>query len=143
MSEIAQVFIEDMREGMSAAMEKTFTEDDVAAFARLSGDYNPAHMDADFAAKGIFGRRVVHGMLTASLVSAVLGVKLPGRGTVYVSQTLRFRAPVFIGDTVRAQIVITAIDARRKRVTFATTCTVGEKTVLKGEAVIIAPSREV
>ena len=142
MSEAAQVFIEDMREGMRAALEKTFTEDDVLAFAALTGDNNPAHVDADFAASSVFGRQVVHGMFTASLISAVLGTKLPGRGAIYVSQTIQFRKPVFIGDTVRAEVEISAIDARRKRVTLATRCLVEGKPVLRGEAVVIAPSRE-
>ena len=142
MSEVAQVFIEDMREGMRAALEKTFTEDDVLAFAALTGDNNPAHVDADFAASSVFGRQVVHGMFTASLISAVLGTKLPGRGAIYVSQTIQFRKPVFIGDTVRAEVEISAIDARRKRVTLATRCLVEGKPVLRGEAVVIAPSRE-
>ena len=142
MSEAAQVFIEDMREGMRAALEKTFTEDDVLAFAALTGDNNPAHVDADFAASSVFGRQVVHGMFTASLISAVLGTKLPGRGAIYVSQTIQFRKPVFIGDTVRAEVEISAIDARRKRVTLATRCLVAGKPVLRGEAVVIAPSRE-
>ena len=142
MSEAAQVFIEDMREGMRAALEKTFTEDDVLAFAALTGDNNPAHVDADFAASSVFGRQVVHGMFTASLISAVLGTKLPGGGAIYVSQTIQFRKPVFIGDTVRAEVEISAIDARRKRVTLATRCLVEGKPVLRGEAVVIAPSRE-
>ena len=142
MSEAARVFIEDMREGMRAALEKTFTEDDVLAFAALTGDNNPAHVDADFAASSVFGRQVVHGMFTASLISAVLGTKLPGRGAIYVSQTIQFRKPVFIGDTVRAEVEISAIDARRKRVTLATRCLVEGKPVLRGEAVVIAPSRE-
>ncbi len=142
MSEAAQVFIEDMREGMRAALEKTFTEDDVLAFAALTGDNNPAHVDADFAASSVFGRQVVHGMFTASLISAVLGTKLPGRGAIYVSQTIQFRKPVFIGDTVRAEVEVSAIDARRKRVTLATRCLVEGKPVLRGEAMVIAPSRE-
>ncbi len=142
MSEAARVFIEDMREGMRAALEKTFTEDDVLAFAALTGDNNPAHVDADFAASSVFGRQVVHGMFTASLISAVLGTKLPGRGAIYVSQTIQFRKPVFIGDTVRAEVEISAIDARRKRITLATRCLVEGKPVLRGEAVVIAPSRE-
>ncbi len=142
MSEAARVFIEDMREGMRAALEKTFTEDDVLAFAALTGDNNPAHVDADFAASSVFGRQVVHGMFTASLISAVLGTKLPGGGAIYVSQTIQFRKPVFIGDTVRAEVEISAIDARRKRVTLATRCLVAGRPVLRGEAVVIAPSRE-
>ncbi len=142
MSSVEQVFIEDMREGMSAALERTFTREDVEAFARLTGDVNPAHVDADFAASSVFGKPVAHGMLTAALISAVLGTKLPGKGAVYVSQTIQFRKPVFPGDAVRAEVEITAIDARRKRVTLATRCLVDGKPVLRGEAVVIAPSRK-
>jgi len=142
MSSVEQVFIEDMREGMSAALERTFTREDVEAFARLTGDVNPAHVDADFAASSVFGKPVAHGMLTAALISAVLGTKLPGKGAVYVSQTIQFRKPVFPGDAVRAEVEITAIDARRKRVTLATRCLVDGKPVLRGEAVVIPPSRK-
>ncbi len=141
MSEVSEVFIEDMRTGMSAALERTFTEEDVLAFARLSGDFNPAHVDAAYAAATRFGRPVAHGLLTASLISAVLGTKLPGKGAIYISQSLRFLAPVFIGDTVRAEAEVAAIDLRRRRVSLATRCTVGGKVVLKGEAVVLAPSR--
>ncbi len=141
MSDVAQVFIEDMREGMTAQLQRTFTREDVEAFARLSGDVNPAHVDAAYAATGIFGKPVVHGMLTASLISALLGTRLPGRGAVYLSQSLHFRAPVFIGDTVQAEVEITGIDTRRKRVTFACRCMVGGKQVLRGEATVLAPGR--
>ena len=138
---VAQVFIEDMEVGMRAALEKVLDEEAVRAFAALTGDVNPVHLDAEHAARTMFGRPIAHGMLTASLISAVLGTRLPGRGAIYVSQTLQFRAPVFVGDTVTAEVEITAIDRRRRRVSFATRCRVGEKEVLRGEAVLIAPSR--
>ena len=141
MSDAAQVFIEDMREGMTAQLQRTFTREDVEAFARLSGDVNPAHVDAAYAAASIFGKPVVHGMLTASLISALLGTRLPGRGAIYLSQSLQFRAPVFIGDTVQAEVEITGIDTRRKRVTFACRCMVDGKQVLRGEAIVLAPGR--
>ncbi len=141
MSDVAQVYIEDMREGMTAQLRRTFTREDVEAFARLSGDVNPAHVDAAYAATSIFGRPVVHGMLTASLISTLLGTRLPGRGAIYLSQSLQFRAPVFIGDAVQAEVEITGIDTRRKRVTFACRCMVGGKQVLRGEATVLAPGR--
>ncbi len=141
MSEIAQVFIEDMEPGMKASLSRTFGEEEVEAFARITGDVNPAHLDEEFAAATTFGRRVVHGMLTASLISAVLGTRLPGKGAIYISQSIQFRAPVFIGDTVTAEVEIMGVDARRKRVTLATRCLVNAKVVLRGEAVVLAPSR--
>ncbi len=140
--EVRQVFIEDMEVGMTAALERVLDEAAVRTFAALTGDVNPVHLDADYAAATPFGRPIVHGMLTASLISAVLGTRLPGKGAIYVSQTVQFRAPVFVGDAVRAEVEITDIDRRRRRVTFATRCLVSDKVVLRGEAVLIAPSRE-
>jgi 3-hydroxybutyryl-CoA dehydratase len=139
--DVDQVFLEDMREGMSASLSRTLDEAAVRAFAAITGDGNPVHLDADYAATTVFGRPVAHGMLTASLLSAVIGTRLPGRGTIYVSQTLKFRAPVFVGDTVQAEVEVTAIDRRRRRVTLATRCRVGDKEVLRGEAVVMPPSR--
>ncbi len=142
MSEVVQVFIEDIEPGMTASLSRTFGEEEVEAFARITGDVNPAHLDEEFAATTVFGRRVVHGMLTASLISAVLGTRLPGKGAIYVSQSIQFRAPVFIGDTVTAEVEVASVDARRRRVTLATRCLVGDKVVLRGEAVVLAPSRD-
>ncbi len=139
---VRQVFIEDMEVGMKAALERVLDETAVRTFAAITGDANPVHLDADYAATTMFARPIVHGMLTASLVSAVLGTRLPGKGAIYVSQTVQFRAPVYVGETVKAEVEITAIDHRRRRVTFATRCLVGEKEVLRGEAVLVAPSRK-
>ncbi len=141
MSEVAQVFIEEIEPGMKASLSRTFGEEDVEAFARITSDVNPAHLDEEFARTTVFGRRVVHGMLTASLISAVLGTRLPGKGAVYVSQSLQFRAPVFLGDTVTAEVEVSSVDARRRRVTLVTRCLVNGKVVLKGEAVVLAPAR--
>ncbi len=141
MSGIAQVFVEDIEPGMKASLSRAFGEEEVETFARVTGDVNPAHLDDGFAATTVFGWRVVHGMLTASLISAVLGTRLPGKGAVYVSQSIQFRAPVFIGDTVTAEVEVSSVDARRKRVTLATRCLVGDRVVLRGEAVVLAPSR--
>ena len=138
---VRQVFIEDMEEGMSARLTRRLDEEAVRTFAALTGDVNPVHLDAAYAAETPFKRPIVHGMLTASLISAVLGTQLPGKGAIYVSQSIQFRAPVYVGDDVTAEVTVTAIDTRRRRVTFATRCLVGDKEVLRGEAVLIAPSR--
>ncbi len=139
--EIVTVFIEDIEVGQSASVEKRLDAAAVRAFAEISGDFNPVHLDAVFAASTRFGRPIVHGMLTASLISTVVGTRLPGKGSIYVSQTLKFIAPVFVGDVVRAEAVVREVLARRRRVVLDTRCLVGEKAVLKGEAVMLAPSR--
>lgn len=134
-------FIEDLQEGMTAVFGKTITDADILMFAGVSGDTNPVHLNEEFAAGTAFQGRIAHGMLTASLISTVLGTKLPGPGCVYLSQNLKFMAPVRVGDTVRAEVTITAIDRLRRRVTFATACKVGGKPVLEGEAVTVVPRR--
>ena len=129
--------------GDAAEMRKTITEEDVRAFAELTGDHNPVHLDEEYAAETRFGRRIAHGMLGASLISAVLANELPGRGTVYLSQTLRFTAPVFLGDTVTARVVVKAVREDKPVVTLETFCTNerGER-VVEGEAVVLAPRGE-
>ena len=129
--------------GDAAEMRKTITEEDVRAFAELTGDHNPVHLDEEYAAGTRFGRRIAHGMLGASLISAVLANELPGRGTVYLSQTLRFNAPVFLGDTVTARVVVKAVREDKPVVTLETVCTNerGER-VVEGEAVVLAPRGE-
>jgi 3-hydroxybutyryl-CoA dehydratase len=124
-------------------MTKTVTDADVRAFAEVTGDHNPVHLDEEYAASTRFGRRIAHGMLGASLVSAVLANELPGRGTVYLSQTLRFTAPVFLGDTVTARVVVKALREDKPVVTLETFCTNqrGER-VVEGEAVVLAPRAE-
>ena len=125
--------------GDAAEMSKTVTDEDVRAFAELTGDRNPVHLDEGYAAGTRFGRRIAHGMLGASLISAVLANELPGRGTVYLSQTLRFTAPVFLGDTVTARVVVRAVREDKPVVTLETFCTNqrGER-VVEGEAVVLA-----
>ena len=134
-------FIEDLSEGMTAVFGKTITDADILMFAGVSGDTNPVHLNEEFALGTAFQGRIAHGMLTASLISTVLGTKLPGPGCVYLSQSLKFKAPVRAGDTVRAEVTVTAIDRERRRVTFATVCKVGGKPVLEGEALTLVPSR--
>jgi 3-hydroxybutyryl-CoA dehydratase len=133
--------LEDLSIGQSAERRRTVTAADVEAFAAVTGDDNPVHLDEAYAARTQFGGRIAHGMLSAGYISAVLGAQLPGPGAIYVSQTLNFRRPVRIGDEVVTEVKVTAIDERRGRVTLATTAHVGGKTVVDGEAVVIAPRR--
>ena len=134
-------FIEDLAIGMTASFTKVVTEADIVAFAEISGDINPVHLDAEYAAKSPFKSRVAHGMLTGALLSTVFGTKLPGPGTIYLSQTLKFRAPVRIDDTVTACVTIAHIDEGKRRVKFDCSCSVGDVTVTEGEAVVLVPSK--
>ena len=135
------LFLEDLTVGQSAEMTRTVQADDLVAFAAVTGDDNPVHLDEAFAKTTNFGGRIAHGMLSAGYISAVIGTKLPGFGAIYLEQTLRFRRPVRIGDEVTARAEITAIDAGRARVTLATTCRVAGKLVVEGEATIMVPRR--
>ncbi len=134
-------FFEDLTLGMTRVFSKTITEADLLMFAGVSGDTNPIHLDQDFASRTMFEGRIAHGMLTASLVSTVLGTRLPGPGAVYVTQSLKFLAPVRIGDTVIARAVIAELLPERNRVRLQTTCAVGERKVLDGEAVLMVPRK--
>ena len=134
-------FFEDLAVGMSASVAKTITEADIVLYAAVSTDTNPVHIDAEAAERSIFKGRVAHGMLSAGLISAVLGTKLPGPGTIYLSQSLRFRAPVRPGDTVTATVEVTTLDPERKRATLKTTCLVKGKPVIEGEALVQVPAR--
>jgi 3-hydroxybutyryl-CoA dehydratase len=132
---------EDLRVGQTASLAKTITEADILMYAAVSLDSNPVHIDAETASRSIFGERIAHGMLSAGLISAVLGTQLPGPGTIYLRQSLRFTAPVMIGATVRATVEVTELQPARKRATLKTVCTVGDKTVIEGEAYVQVPSR--
>lgn len=134
-------YFEDLSVGMEANYTKKITDKDVHAFAELSGDVNPVHISDDFAAGTIFKKRIAHGFLTGSLFSTVLGTKLPGPGCIYLSQSLKFRAPVYIGDEVVATLRITGLDIDKARATFACDCAVNGKTVLEGEAVMMVDRR--
>ena len=133
--------LEDLSVGQTAERRHVVTEADIDAFAAVSGDVNPVHLDADYAARTRFGGRIAHGMLAASYLSALLGVDLPGPGAIYLSQSLRFRRPVRIGDEVAARVTIVGIDAERGRVTLETVCLVGDKSVVEGEAVVMVERR--
>ncbi len=134
-------YLDELQPGMTAETAKTITEADILMYAAVSTDTNPVHIDAEAAAKTPFGQRIAHGMLSAGLISAVLGTKLPGPGTIYLGQTMRFRAPVKIGDTVTAKVEVTAVDMAKKRATLKTECFVAGKVVIEGEAVVMPPTR--
>ena len=139
--ELDGYFLEDLQPGMTAAYARTVTEADVILFAGVSGDQNPVHLNQEFAEGTRFKGRIAHGMLTASFISTVLGNKLPGPGCIYVSQNLRFKAPVRAGDTVHTRVLILEIDQAKGRVKLETVCKVGEVTVIEGEAVLMVPRR--
>ena len=136
------IVIEDLEIGMARHLQKEITDRDIALFAEVSTDHNPVHLDDSYAQDTIFEGRIAHGMLTAGLVSAVIGEQLPGHGTIYMGQSLKFMAPVRPGDVVRAEVTVLTIDYGKRRVTLDCRCTVGDMTVLKGEATVLAPSRK-
>ncbi|MEM7472619.1 MAG: MaoC family dehydratase [Pseudomonadota bacterium] len=136
------ICIEDIEIGMKRHLRKQVTDRDIELFAEISTDHNPVHLDDDYAQDTIFEGRIAHGMLTAGLISAVIGEQLPGHGTVYLGQSLKFMAPVRPGDFVMAEVEVTEIDHAKRKVTMVTRCEVDGKNVLKGEAVVLAPSRK-
>ncbi len=127
-------YLEDLSVGMTASYAKTVTEADILMFAGVSGDDNPVHMNAEYAAGTMFKARIAHGMLSAALISAVLGTRMPGPGAIYIDQQIKFKAPVYIGDTVVATATVTEINEARRRVTLETVCTVKGKVVAQGVA---------
>lgn len=134
---------EELEVGMTASSGKTITEADVLLFAAVSGDINPSHLNEEFARTTRMKTRVAHGMLTASLVSGVLGCQLPGPGCLYVSQAVNFRAPVHIGDTVAARVRLSRLDAKRNFAEFEIACWVGDTVVVDGSALLWVPSRAI
>lgn len=136
------ICIEDIEMGMTRHLRKVVTDDDIKMFAQVSTDHNPVHLDDDYAQDTIFEGRIAHGMLTAGLISAVIGEQLPGHGTVYMGQTLKFLAPVRPGDMVTAEVEVIGIDIAKRRVQLDCRCMVDGKKVLKGEATVLAPSRK-
>jgi 3-hydroxybutyryl-CoA dehydratase len=138
--------VEDLRVGMSASFSKTITEADLVLFAGVSGDNNAMHVNEEFAAATPFGGRIAHGMLTASVISAAIANKMPGPGTIYLGQNLRFREPVRPGETVHATVTVTQISVDRRRVTLSTVCRVRQRIVIDGDALVMtttSQSREV
>jgi 3-hydroxybutyryl-CoA dehydratase len=141
MEAMSGIFFEDLKVGQTASLAKTITEADILLFSAVSMDTNSAHLDEEASKKTPFGGRIAHGMLSAGLISAVLGTRLPGPGTIYMGQTLRFKAPVRIGDTVTATAEVKELNAEKKRAVLITTCTVAGKVVIDGEATVLVPSR--
>lgn len=131
--------VEEIKIGMTASYSQTITDADVKAFAGVSGDHNPVHLSEEYAKDSRFKDRIAHGLLTASFFSAIFGTKLPGEGCVYAGQNLQFKRPVYLNDTVVAQVTVTAVDVSKKRVTFDTICTVKGKVVTSGTAEIFIP----
>lgn len=134
-------FFEDLEIGMEASVLRIVTQADIAGFADVTGDKNPVHLDAAYAAKTMFKGCIAHGMLTASYISAVFGMEMPGPGVIYISQTLNFRAPVRPGDTVLTKVKVVELFAAKRRARFECLCTVDGKTVLEGEAILMVPAR--
>ncbi|MEZ8120602.1 MaoC family dehydratase [Vibrio splendidus] len=134
--------IDELKVGMSASYSQTISESDIKQFAGFSGDRNPVHLDAEYAEKSRFKQRIAHGMISSSFFSALFGTKLPGEGCVYVSQSLTFRKPVYIDDTVTATVTVERIDKEKRRVYFSTVCKVGRQKVITGEAEIYMPEKK-
>ncbi|EDP64243.1 MaoC family protein [alpha proteobacterium BAL199] len=141
MHSVKQYFLEDLEVGMRAEYERVVTQDMIESFAEVSGDHNPLHLDDNYAKDTIFKGRIAHGLLSAAFISKVFGTVMPGKGSVYISQTLRFLAPVRIGDTVLTVVEVTAIDRDKKRVSFKSRCKVGSTVVIDGDALILVPVR--
>jgi 3-hydroxybutyryl-CoA dehydratase len=134
--------IDELRVGDAAELAKTVTESDIALFAGVTGDFNPVHVDAVAAGRSVFGGRIAHGILSAGFISAVLAMRLPGPGSIYLSQTLRFTKPVRIGDTVTARVEVLEVIAPKRRVRLATTCrNQNGEVVVEGEALVMLEDR--
>ncbi|WP_036552158.1 MaoC family dehydratase [Neptunomonas japonica] len=142
MQELHGYYLEDLEVGMNDFYAKTISESDVYMFAGISGDNNPIHINDEYAKTTPFGKRIVHGMFSAALISTVAGTRLPGPGAIYIDQQIKFRAPVFIGDTAKATLTITEIDEKRRRVTAKTDVHVGDKLVATGTAIFMVDRRE-
>ena len=140
--ELHGYYLDDLSLGMTAIYAKTMTDADIVMFAGISGDTNPIHLNEEFSGGTVFESRIAHGMLTASLISTVIGTKLSGPGCIYLSQTLNFKAPVKASDTVTARVTIREIMVEKKRVIMDTICSVGDSVVLDGEAVIMVPRKK-
>ena len=136
------ICIEDIEMGMARYIRKVITDRDIEQFAEISTDHNPVHLDDEYARDTIFEGRIAHGMLTAGLVSAVIGEQLPGHGTIYMSQNLKFLAPVRPGDLVHAEVKVVDMVIDKRRVKLDCRCEVNGKNVLVGEAIVLAPSRK-
>jgi len=142
MLELQKLCFEDLSVGMSEVLVKHVSSSDVVGFAEVSGDRNPIHLSEHFAARTPFKTRIAHGLYTASLISAVLGTRLPGPGAIYLSQTLNFKAPVRIGDDVKVIVTVEELLERGNRARLSCICSVDDTIVLEGEALVKVPSRD-
>lgn len=138
--ELRHLYFEDLSVGLAERISKTVSASDIVGFAELTGDRNPIHLSQHFAARTPFGGRIAHGLYTASLISAVLGTRLPGPGAIYISQTLNFRAPVRIDDTVDVEVTVRELVPEKHRARLTCVCSVGSEVVLDGEALVKVPS---
>ena len=141
MSVTVSYYFEDLSVGMDSVYSRDVTKADIEAFAQVSGDDNPLHLDEDYASGTMFKGCIAHGMLSAGYISKVLGTQLPGPGAIYLSQSLKFKAPVRPGETVDTRVEITGLDEKRKRVTFTCECKVADTVVVTGEAMVMVPAR--
>ena len=141
MRELNGLYLEDLEIGMTAVYSKTVTDADVVLFAGITGDSNPVHLDSEYAKDTLFKGRIAHGMLSASYISTVLGMKMPGPGTIFMQLLTRFKAPVRIGDTVVATCTVRETVPEKRRVAFDCVCKVGDTVVVEGEALVMAPAR--
>jgi 3-hydroxybutyryl-CoA dehydratase len=141
MLQLQTLYFEDLSVGMAERVSKTVASSDVVGFAEVTGDRNPIHLSEHFAAQTPFGTRIAHGLYTASLISAVLGTRLPGPGAIYISQTLNFRAPVKIGDTVEVKVTVAELISEKFRARLTCACSVDGEPVLDGEAWVKVPSK--
>lgn len=140
-ADLTGFYLEDLYVGMKGVYARTITETDIVMFAGISGDTNPMHLNEEYAKATPFKGRIAHGMLSACFITTVLGTRLPGPGTIYLSQNLRFRSPVRIGETVTTTVTVKELVAEKRRAILTTTCTVGDNVVIEGEAVVMVPSR--
>ena len=134
-------YIDELKPGMSESLTKTVTERDVELFGEVSGDRNPVHFDEEYAKATMFKGRIAHGMLSASYISTILGMQIPGPGTIFMSATTRFKAPVRIGDTVVTTCTVREVNVEKRRVMFDCVCKVKDVTVVEGEALVMAPKK--
>ncbi len=139
--EIGTIYIEDMEVGLARSISKTIGDKEIEMYAEVSEDHNPLHLNDEYAKGTMFKGRIAHGMLTSALLSAIIGEQLPGHGAIYMSQNLKFLGPVRPGDLVTATVTVAEINLEKKRVRLDCACRVGDKLVLKGEALVLAPSR--
>lgn len=139
--DVGQYFLEDLTVGMTSDYDRVVTADMIEQFAEVSGDNNPLHLSDDYARTTMFKGRIAHGMLGASFISKIFGTQMPGKGSVYISQNLRFLAPVRIGDLVTTTVEVMEINSEKKRVAFRSRCRVGRTVVIDGDATILVPSR--